>query len=148
MNMKKLVSKIAHKIDPPPPPRTTGYWVIGLSGQLIWDPWDFPEPTEEEAAATLTSLTQRLEDMAAKARAQPDWTEPSEQQKAEATRRLEEKMESYRAQKAAVRAFTAKVERERAERTAMTNLHGNRRFLCRISYAAKESRFLRRSPSS
>jgi hypothetical protein len=39
----------------------TGNWVIGLSGQLVWDAWDFPEPTEEEAAATRTHLSQRLE---------------------------------------------------------------------------------------
>jgi hypothetical protein len=58
MTLNKLISKIALKIDPPEPPRTTGNWVMGLNGQLVWDPWDFPEPTEEEAAATLSSLSQ------------------------------------------------------------------------------------------
>jgi hypothetical protein len=87
MTLNKLISKIALKIDPPEPPRTTGNWVIGLNGQLVWDPWDFPEPTEEEAAATLSSLSQRLDDMAAKARARPDYKPPTEEQIEEAAER-------------------------------------------------------------
>jgi hypothetical protein len=87
MTLNKLISKIALKIDPPEPPRTTGNWVIGLNGQLVWDPWDFPEPTEEEAAATLSSLSQRFDDMAAKARARPDYKPPTEEQIEEAAER-------------------------------------------------------------
>jgi hypothetical protein len=116
---RKLLAKIKARLTEAPRGKV-GNWVIGLSGQLVWDPWDFPEPTPEEAAATRASLTQRLEEMAIKLRASPDYKPPTEEQKAEANRRLEERMESYRAEKAAVRAFTAKVERERAERARVT----------------------------
>lgn len=42
-------------------PSKGGNWVIGLSGKLIWDPWDFPEPSEDEAAATLASLLRQMD---------------------------------------------------------------------------------------
>jgi hypothetical protein len=98
--------------------RTTGNWVIGLSGQLVWDPWDFPEPTEEEAAGTMQRILAQLDQTAERLRAQPGYEPPTPEQLGDARRAFEGLREKYAAEKAAVRAFTAKVERERAERAA------------------------------
>jgi hypothetical protein len=98
-------------------PSNVGNWVTGLSGQLVWDPWD-PEPTEEKAAATLASLMRQMDMLAERRRAQPDYVPPTEAQKAEATARFEEMVERMRAERQALRDFTAKIERERAARAA------------------------------
>jgi hypothetical protein len=114
---RKLLARIKAKLTEPPRSKV-GNWVIGLSGQLIWDAWDFPEPTEDEAAATRTALSRRLEEMAAKLRASPDYAPPTPAQLEEGRRAFAGLAEKLDAEKAAVRAFTAKVERERAERAA------------------------------
>jgi hypothetical protein len=85
-------------------PGNAGNWVINISGNLVWDPWDFPEPTEDEAAATLASLTQRMEATAERLRSSPDWREPTEAQRAEAINGFEDARERYQAEKKAVRA--------------------------------------------
>jgi hypothetical protein len=120
MTLNKLISKIAGKIDPPEPARSkVANWVRSLTGALVWDPWDFPEPTEEEAAATLERLRRQLELTAE--RLPPDRAPPTPEQ-VEATRRiLDDVVAKYEAEKAAVRAFTAKIERERAERGRTEN---------------------------
>jgi hypothetical protein len=114
---RKLLAKIKAKLAEPPR-STTGNWVIGISGNIIWDPWDFPEPTAEEAAATRAHWIQQMEQIGERLRAQPGYVPPTEADKAESRRRLDEAVERYEAEKAAVRAFTAKIERERAERAA------------------------------
>lgn len=94
-------------------PKGGGNWVRSLSGAIVWDSYDPAAITDEEAAATMTRLRARLEDMAAKVRASPDYKPPTEEQKAEARRHFEQGRERYRDEWAAVRAFTAQVERER-----------------------------------
>jgi hypothetical protein len=113
---RKLLAKIRAKLTEPPR-SSVGNWVTGLSGQLVWDPWD-PEPSEEEAAATLASLLRQMDLTAERMRAQPDYVPPTEAQKAEAMARFEETIERMRAERQAVRDFTLKVECERAARAA------------------------------
>jgi hypothetical protein len=36
--------------------RTVGQWVRGWNGEVIWDPWDPDDISEEEARATRESL--------------------------------------------------------------------------------------------
>jgi hypothetical protein len=90
--------------------RTTGNWIRGWSGELIWDSWDM-DAVDNGAAARLHA---ELETMAERLRAQPDWTEPTEAQKAEAMRGLDEAVERMRAERQALRDFTAYVEAELA----------------------------------
>ena len=59
-----------------------GQWGRGLSGQMIWDPWN-PEPTEEEAHAAAERVRARIEGIAERMRADPDWRESTEAEKAE-----------------------------------------------------------------
>jgi hypothetical protein len=92
-------------------PAGAGNWVVGLSGNIIWDPWD-PDRAVDDGA--LERVMARLEQTAERLRSQPDWPEPTPAQRAEATARLEEMIQRMRAERAAVRDFTAKVERERA----------------------------------
>jgi hypothetical protein len=112
----RRLEAIENKINPPV--SKTGNWVVGLSGKLVWDAYDFPEPTEEEAAATLDSLLRQMEQIAERLHAQPGYEPPTEAEQAEAMRGFEEARERYAAEKKAVRDFTAKIERERAERAA------------------------------
>jgi hypothetical protein len=116
MNEKLIRKLVALEANAP---SKTGNWVRGLSGQLIWDEWDFPEPTAEEAAATLARLMATMDATAERLKSQPGWTEPTEAEKAEAISGLEEARERYEEEKRQVRAFTAQVERERAERAAV-----------------------------
>src|SRR5580693_3330260 len=112
MNMKKLVSKIAHKIDPPPPPRTTGQWVRAASGEIVWDSWDMDAPPDHDP---LPGVLEQLERTAERLRADPGWKEPTEAEKVDGRRAFEEAIESIR-ERQAVRDFSDAYERERAER--------------------------------
>lgn len=114
---RKLLAKIKAKLEEPPRSKT-GNWVIGLSGNLVWDPWDFPEPSGEEAAASTARILAQLDRTRERLRAQPGYEPPTEAQLEEGRRPFEGLREKYEAEKAAVRAFTAKVEAERAERAA------------------------------
>jgi hypothetical protein len=119
MNMKKLVSKIAHKIDPPPPPRTTGQWVRAASGEIVWDSWDMDAPPDHDP---MPGILDALERTAKNLREGRDWKEPTEEQKAETRRVLEERRERQRAERQAVRDFTAFVERELAAGKSLSEI--------------------------
>jgi hypothetical protein len=97
-------------------PSKTGNWVIGISGNLIRDPWD-PDQTVDDGA--LERMMQQLDQMAGRRRAEPGYAPPTEAQKAEATARFEEMVERMRAERQALRDFTLKVERERAGRAVV-----------------------------
>jgi hypothetical protein len=95
-------------------PGKTGNWVRALSGEIIWDPYDFPEPTAEEGAATKARLIAEMDQIAARLRTEKGWKEPTPEQIAETKCGLDEVLEKMQAEKQIVRDFTAQVERERA----------------------------------
>jgi hypothetical protein len=99
-------------------PTGAGNWVIGLSGTLIWDPWDYPEPTAEEGAAALAQVMRQIDQIAERMRAEPNYVPPTEKEKREVRRTLDEAIERMQAEKAKVREFTVRIERERAARAA------------------------------
>jgi hypothetical protein len=92
--------------------RNTGNWVIGLSGQIIWDPWD-PDDVEDGALERIQNEIELIGKRIAQ-----EWPDPTEAEKADARRGLDEVLERYRAERQALRDFTAKIERERAEKGA------------------------------
>lgn len=104
---RKILAKIKAKLAEPP--RTGGNWVLGISGKIVWDPWDFPEPSADEAAQTLEHLVATMNEIADRMRAAPGWKEPTPRETTEIISGMEEFRERYDAEKAAVRAFTAKV---------------------------------------
>jgi hypothetical protein len=117
MNMKKLVSKIAHKIDPPEPPRTTGQWVRAASGEIVWDPWDMDAPPDHDP---LPGILRQLDLIEERRRQRGDCREPTPEQLEDGRRAFEDALERIRAERQAIRNFSDAYERERAERAATT----------------------------
>jgi hypothetical protein len=113
VNMNKLISKIARKIDPPEPPRTTGQWVRSLSGAIIWDPWDMDAPPDHDPTPGILRQLDLIEE---RRRQRGDCREPTPEQLEDGRRAFEEAIADIRARRQAVRDFSAQVERERAER--------------------------------
>jgi hypothetical protein len=83
-------------------PTGAGNRVIGLSGRIVWDSWDPSAISDDDAAATLSSLLDRMELTAERLRSQPDYESPTDAQRADARCGLDEVVERYRAEWAAV----------------------------------------------
>jgi hypothetical protein len=84
-------------------PTGVGNWVIGISGNLIWDPSDFPEPSEDEANAAKERMLRQLDQIAERMQSQPDYVPPTEKQKREAGCALAEMCERMQAEKRGAR---------------------------------------------
>jgi hypothetical protein len=94
-------------------PTGTGQWVRGLNGNVIWDPWDMDAPPDHDPGPGILT---RLQEMAERLRADPDYKPPTEAEKAETMRRLDEHRERQRAERQAIRDFSDAYEAERRSR--------------------------------
>jgi hypothetical protein len=93
--MNKLIFKIARKIDPPEPPRTTGQWVRALNGNIVWDPTDLDAPPEHDPTPGILRQLDLIEE---RRRQRGDCREPTPEQLEDGRRAFEEMIERIRAE--------------------------------------------------
>jgi hypothetical protein len=72
-------------------PSDHGQWVRGLSGKMIWDPWN-PVLTEDETRAARESMIRQMDQIAARLRADPNWKEPTAAERAQLRKDLEARL--------------------------------------------------------